>query len=68
MRGYILKESVLAFRSNTGRHDISMSNLSVSDYETTDGIACPILPSVLGIDILRGFDILFRGIYALLRS
>jgi hypothetical protein len=64
---YILKDSNLVYTSNMGRYDISMSHLSVSDHETTDGRPCPILPSVLGIDILSRFDILIEGAYAFLR-
>ena len=64
---YLLKQTTLTFRSNTGRYDIWINDLSISDYETTDGKVCPITSSMLGIDILYKFDILFEDTFAILR-
>jgi Aspartyl protease len=60
VRGYLLQQCTLIFKSNIGRYDLSLANLSVSDYETIDGRTCPVLPSVLGIDILDKFDLMFE--------
>jgi hypothetical protein len=64
---YILEQCTLIFSTNLGKFDIPIDKLSVSDYMTTDSRPCPILPSVIGIDILTTFDILFEGAYAYLR-
>lgn len=64
---YVLERCTLIFSSNLGKFDNPIAKLSVSDFVTTDGKPCPILPSVLGIDILSTFDILFEGVYAFLR-
>jgi len=58
-----LGEYTLIFKSNIGRYDLILGNLSVSDYLTTDGNSLPIVPSVLGIDVLDRFDLLFEGGY-----
>jgi hypothetical protein len=67
VKAYLLKQTTLTFRSNTGRYDIWINDLSISDYETTDGKVCPITSSMLGIDILYKFDILFEDTFAILR-
>jgi hypothetical protein len=60
VKGYLLRQCTLTFKSNIGRYDLYLDNLSVSDYETTDGRPCPIVPSVLGIDVLDKFDLIFE--------
>ena len=49
VRGYLLQQCTLIFKSNIGRYDLSLGNLGVSDFETIDGRQCPVLPSVLGL-------------------
>jgi hypothetical protein len=66
VKGYILSQTTLFFKSNLGRYNIPIDNLSVMDYENIDGKPCPISASMLGIDILSKFDILFRDKYAFL--
>jgi hypothetical protein len=58
--GYLLQGCTLVFNSNIGRYDIPLGDLSVSDFLTIDGKPCPPLPSVLGIDVLDKFDLLFE--------
>jgi hypothetical protein len=67
VKAYLLKETTLTFRSNIGRYDILLNDLSISDFETTDGKPCPIISSMLGIDILYKFDILFEDTFVILR-
>jgi hypothetical protein len=61
VRGYLLQKCTLVFKSNTGRYNLFLDNISVSDYETIDGMSCPAVPSVLGIDVLDKFDLLFES-------
>jgi hypothetical protein len=42
-------------------------DLSVSDYETTDGRICPKGPSLLGIDIIDRFHLLFEDTKVVMR-
>jgi hypothetical protein len=60
VQGYLLSQSTLVFKTDTGRYDISVGNLSVSDSLTINGIQCPRISSMLGIDILERFDIQFH--------
>lgn len=63
VRGYNLPGCQLIFKSNIGTSRLSIDNLSISDYETIDGKPCPISPSLLGMDILDGFDFLSEPKY-----
>lgn len=67
VRGYILEQTTLTFKSSAGKYDITIGNLSVSDYETTDGRPCPFTASMLGMDLLSRFDLLFEDTYVMLR-
>jgi hypothetical protein len=60
VRGYLLRQCILIFNSNIGKYDLPVGDLSVSDYQTMDGKQCSALPSVLGIDVLDQFDLLFE--------
>jgi hypothetical protein len=66
--GYLLQECTLIFNSNIGRHDIPVGDLSVSDFQTIDGKRCPALPSMLWIDVLDKFDLLFETNRVFLRK
>jgi hypothetical protein len=65
---YILQQTTLTFRSNIGKYDIPIGDLSVSDSVTTDGRKCPITSNMLGMDILYKMDLLFENTYAMLRT
>jgi predicted aspartyl protease len=67
VNGYILEQNILIFKGNLGAYQMSINYLSVSDFLTTDGRPCPAMPSMLGIDLLSRFDILFEGNYVILR-
>jgi hypothetical protein len=66
--GYLLQECTFVFNSNIGRYDIPLGDLSVSDFLTIDGKPCPPLPSMLGIDVLDKFDLLFEANRIFLRK
>jgi hypothetical protein len=66
VKEYLLRQTTLVFKSNLGRYNLPIDNLSVMDYQTIDNRPCPISASMLGIDILTRFDILFRDNYAFL--
>lgn len=57
--GYLLPQSALIFRSDSGNLKLSVSDLSVADNLTTTGEYYPPSSSVLGLDILEKFDLLF---------
>jgi hypothetical protein len=63
VKGYLLPNSILTLKTNIGTYNIPEGNVNVSDYQTTDGITCPIVPSVLGMDMLSGFDLLLEPEY-----
>jgi gag-polyprotein putative aspartyl protease len=67
VQGYLLQRCTIYFLSDSGLFTYPLGDLSVSDKETIDGIPCPPVPSVLGIDILHRFDILFESNIVLLR-
>jgi len=50
-----------------GTYEIFIENLSVSDYETTDSRRCPKGPSLLGIDIIDRFHLLFNDTKVVMR-
>jgi hypothetical protein len=60
IRGYLLPQSTLIFESNAGAFNMPVGELSISDYETTNRNLYHILPSVIGIDIISQFDLLFE--------
>ena len=66
VKAYVLEGTTFTFRRDNGRHDINIGNLSVSDYETTDHRKCPRISSMLGIDILCMFDLLFDNTFVML--
>lgn len=59
VRGYILSNSYIIFNGLRGTLNFKINNLRVSDYETVDKKRAPSIPSLLGIDFLKGFNILF---------
>jgi hypothetical protein len=60
IRGYLLPQSTLIFKSNAGAYSMPVGELSISDYQTTNRNLYPIIPSVIGIDIISQFDLLFE--------
>lgn len=67
VQAYLLQKCTLTFLSDSGSFDYPLGNLAVSDKKTIDGIYCPRVSSVLGIDILHKFDILFESNIVFLR-
>jgi hypothetical protein len=67
VNAYVLPQTTLTFKSSVGIYNIAIGNLSVSDFETIDHRPCPFTSSMLGIDILCRFDILFKDTYVMLR-
>lgn len=61
VNGYLLPQSTLIFKSSTGKFDLPVGDLSVADYLTVDGRSYPASSSILAIDILDKFDLLFEG-------
>jgi hypothetical protein len=68
VQGYILPESTLSFNTNVGGYDLQVGNLSVMDYLNQDDKPCPPTRSMLGIDTLYQFDILFERDEIFLRT
>lgn len=68
IQGYNLPLSTLYFYTNFGFQNMPAGNLSVGDFKTLEGIDCPPTRSMLGIDILKRFDILFEENEVFLRN
>ena len=58
----------ITFNSNIGKHTEELDWLSISNEYTVDGRKIPPMNSLLGIDILQRFDILFESKFAHLRK
>jgi hypothetical protein len=59
VKSYLLTNSNIIFNGLRGTLNFKIKNLNVSDYETIDKKSAPPTPSLLGIDFLIGFNILF---------
>jgi hypothetical protein len=57
IRGYLLPQSTLIFKSNTGIYSMPVGELSIYDYKNINNDS---VPSVIGIDIISQFDLLFE--------
>jgi hypothetical protein len=66
-QGYLLPGCKLFFKTNKGRLIMPLNTLSVMDFQTISGEFCPASSSILGIDILNRFDLLFEDDYLFLR-
>jgi hypothetical protein len=66
--GYKIPRANIIFNSNIGKYPMPLDYLRISSSQTTDGKKLTPMPSLLGIDILQYFDILFEYKYAYLRK
>lgn len=60
IRGYLLPQCTLIFKSNTGVYSMPVGELCIYDYQNINNDSYFIVPSVIGIDIISQFDLLFE--------
>jgi predicted metal-dependent peptidase len=66
VRKYYLNNSTIYFKTSEKTIQCNIPNLVVMNYETTKGIECPRNPSIIGMNVLSGCDVLIKDEIALI--